>query len=60
MNNKNVLIECKECKKRYQVSEIEYKTVFWHGDILIESYCPYCGHTNQKKIGFSSSKGGKF
>ena len=60
MSDKNILVECRKCGKRYQASELEYRKVFWYGDVLIESYCPYCGHVNQEKTGFRSSKGGKF
>ena len=58
--NKIILVTCQGCGKRYQASEIEYRIVYWHGKVLIETYCPYCGHINQEETGFSSSKGGKF
>ncbi len=58
--NKTILVECQKCGKRYQASEIESRTVYWRGDILIETYCPFCGHINQEKTGFRSSGGGKF
>lgn len=58
--NKIILVECQKCGKRYQVSEIEYKMVYCRGNILIETYCPFCGYANQEETGFKSSKGGKF
>ena len=58
--NKIILIKCQTCGKRYQVSETEYKTVYWHGKILTETYCPFCGHINQEETGFNGSPGGKF
>lgn len=61
MNNEEmIIVECRGCGKLYQASEIECRTVYWRGEILIESYCPFCGCINQEKTGFKSSKGGKF
>ena len=60
MANEVILINCKKCKKLYQVSDIECKKVFWYGDILTETYCPYCGHVNQDNVNFKGSGGGKF
>ena len=61
MNKEKIIqVDCQKCKKRYQASEIEYRTVYWKGEILCETYCPFCGHTNQIKTGFKSSEGGKF
>lgn len=60
MNNKILLFTCGKCNKIYQASDIEYRKVFWKGEMLTESYCPYCGTTNQKKVSFTSSGGGKF
>ena len=61
MNKEKIIqIDCQECGKRYQASEIEYRTVYWKGEILYETYCPFCGHANQTKSGFRSSEGGKF
>jgi hypothetical protein len=40
----------------------DYRTVYWHGDILKEAYCPFCGAIIQINTtnGFRSSGGGKF
>lgn len=61
MNDDKIIItKCQKCEKLYQASEIDYRRVYWKGEILIESYCPFCGHINQEKTGFSGSQGGKF
>jgi len=59
---KNIKFNCYKCKHSFVATPQEYRTVFRHGDILKEGYCPYCGSVNQINTTkqFTSSGGGKF
>ena len=58
----NLRFNCKKCDTSFVAMPQEYKTVFWHGNIIKEGYCPVCGAVIQINTtrGFSSSGGGKF
>ena len=61
---RNIKFDCHDCGNSFIATPQEYKTVFWHGDIIKEGYCPFCGKIIQINItrdkNFKSSGGGKF
>lgn len=60
MTNKNYIVKCHKCHNYYEVAQEDCRNVYWRGEFLRESYCPFCGAINQEKTGFVSSGGGKF
>ena len=58
--NENKKFECPYCGHSFIAHVDEYKTVFWHGDVLNEAFCPICGKIIQINNSFSGSGGGKF
>ena len=47
MQQENIKFNCYKCNHSFIATPQEYKTVFWHGDIIKEGYCPICGAVNQ-------------
>ena len=40
----NIKFNCNECGSSWiAATPQEYKTEFWHGDVIKEGYCPICG-----------------
>ena len=61
--SENMIFNCEKCGKAFFATPQDYRTTFWRGDFIKESYCPYCGaiiQIHSKDNSFSSSNGGKF
>lgn len=59
---KNERFNCYKCGHSFIATPQEYRSIFWHGDIIKEGYCPICGAVTQINTTkeFQSSDGGKF
>ena len=60
--HKNQKFDCHKCGHSFIAMPQEYRTMFWHGDIVKEGYCPICGAIVQINVtdNFHGSGGGKF
>lgn len=56
----NKKFECPYCGHSFIAQIDEYKTVYLHGSLFYEAFCPVCGKHIQVNSNFSGSSGGKF